>query len=157
LEVSLALLTLLGSCCLGLVLLVVLIVVVALVLSGRLKSAKVSGLGAGVELEAAEPPQPAPAAPAPAAAEEAPAPPADQPPSNVVVGGGSIDASTHDDHSVRIKANGDVAHAEGPGASAHIDKRQGQTGGVSWGAGNVFTGAQISDVAGRDIVKDVED
>jgi hypothetical protein len=57
-EVSLALLTLLGSCCMGLVLLVVFIVVVVLVLSGKLKSAKVTGLGAGVELEAPEPPKP---------------------------------------------------------------------------------------------------
>ena len=142
-EVSLVLLTVLGSCCLGLVLLVILVVVVILVLTGKLKSAKVTGLGAGVELESAEPSKPD--TPPPADTPTAPAPtPADQSPSNVVVGGGTIDASTHDDHSVHIDADGDVAYGEG----ARIDKRQG---GVDFGEGGDFTGAKISGVAGRDI------
>ena len=146
-EVSLVLLTVLGSCCLGLVLLVVLVVVVILVLTGKLKSAKVTGLGAGVELESAETPKSD--TPPPADTPTAPAPTPDRSPSNVVVGGGHIDASTHDDHSVHIDADGDVAYGEG----ARIDKRQG---GVDFGEGGDFTGATIRDVAGRDIHEESE-
>ncbi len=130
-----ALLTLLGSCCLGLVLLVVLVAVVALVLSGRLKSAKVSGLGAGVELVGTDkPPTPPPAGPG------EPTAPLPSPSDSL-----AVNMPVSDRHDVHMDAGGDVAY----GAGARIDKRQG---GVDFGQGNVFTGATIRDVAGRDLV-----
>jgi len=117
-----ALLTLLGSCCLGLVLLVVLVAVVALVLSGRLKSAKVSGLGAGVELVGADkPPAPKPAGPTVTPA--SPPTPAAQP-TNVVMGSGAIDASTHDRHDVHIQAGRDVAYGEQAGVNKPASDRR---------------------------------